>query len=119
MNYLFTFPDNLTEKQFLDLAAQRNVTAKWVSLNPNPLYNHEWQFTDEKIFPTVLNNDTSSPTWPDANPNEWTPEEKRTSSPQPSSTASSATWVSSNTTLSGPSDRANSQVPAHQQHLNL
>ena len=55
MPHLFTFPDKTTANVFTTLAQQCDVHTRWIAVDPNPDYDHEWRFTDDLIFESVFN----------------------------------------------------------------
>lgn len=88
MDYIFSFPDDATLRKFTDLARENSVTARWITIDPNPEHDHEWRFTDELIFESVfdavqdiINQELApsqdSPVWPETTPWRWTTQQKR------------------------------------------
>ena len=86
MNYLFTFPDQQTAEAFLTMAEKCSTQARWISIDPNPEYDHEWRFTDDHTFDSVFTTvqevintnltgnliaNTVQPVWPNTSPDEW------------------------------------------------
>ena len=95
--FIFTFEDRATRDEFLDLAEENGVPARWIALSPKEEYDNEREFAYEEMFDdlawTVLrtieedlgnevdeSEDRSGAgeyAWPDLGFREWTQDDRR------------------------------------------
>ena len=83
---ILTFPDRATEDLFLRMAREQGIDARWVAVNPNLEYDHEWQFTDDMIWDSlapsiaeIINEEFhgGQPVWPRNPFSSWLPFQRR------------------------------------------
>ena len=87
-DYIFTFPNESTENQFLQMAHNEQVPIRWIALDPNSEYDGEHQLTSEDVWNALsssimdtlcdnLTDQENSPPWPRSPFEEWTQSSKR------------------------------------------
>ena len=54
MDYLFTFQNDNDQDLFIHLAHRLGIEARWVAVDPNPEYDHQWRFAGEGAFAGVI-----------------------------------------------------------------
>ena len=84
--FIVDFPDQETQDQILNMAHQQKVHTKWIIVDPNTEYLHEFQFAEEAIWYslseaiTITINDEpeGQAKWPTLPFKEWPVQDRRT-----------------------------------------